>query len=110
MEKTLNAVEVPVDLTNILSGITGDLILEPVSKPIEEAEKVIEIVGLCIAVVTLQPGLALACAKALVHDEIKTVINKAIDSLIESVTSANATADEGAQDTDSRDIDREEAE
>ena len=98
MEKTLDIAGVPVDLTGILSGITADLVLEPISKPIDEAQKTIEIVGLCIAVVTLQPSLALACAKALIHMEIDALINKTISSLIDSVTSVSSATDEGAYD------------
>ena len=54
----------PVDPAGIISGITADLVLSPVSEPIGEATKIIELAGLCIAVVTLQPALAVACAQA----------------------------------------------
>jgi hypothetical protein len=96
LENTLNAAGMRGDPTGVLAGITANLVLEPFSEPIEEVRKTIEIVGLFISVVALQPSLAIACAKALLHEEITTVINDAISSLIDAVPAVSRSAAEDA--------------
>jgi hypothetical protein len=96
LENTLNAAGMRGGPAGVLSGITAKLVLEPFSEPIEEGRKTIEIVGLCISVVALQPSLAIACAKALLHEEITTLINDTISSLIDSVPAVSRSAAEDA--------------
>ena len=95
MREAFVSTGMPIDPAGIISGITADLVLAPVSEPIGEAKKIIELVGLCIAVVTLQPALAVACAKALIHEEIKDLIDKAISEIMgphETVTTVTSKA------------------
>lgn len=77
----------------VMSGIGAKLVLAPISRPIAQAKETIEVVGLFIAVLTLQPALAVACAKAIVHDEITSLIEKAIVEAISPVAEPNAVED-----------------
>ena len=73
-EQLLKAAGAPADVTSVLSGITAPLELRPMA-PIRQD---MEILGLCIAVVTLHPALALACAKALVDGAISGMVSASI--------------------------------
>ena len=93
MEQAFIDVGEPPDSAAVLSGIGAGMILAPISRPIAQAKKTIEVVGLFIAVLTLQPALAVACAKAIAHDEITSLIEKAIFEAASPVTKADTTKD-----------------
>jgi hypothetical protein len=93
MEQAFRTLGEPSDLAAILSGIGTPLVLESVSMPIEQTKKTIEVVGLFIAVLTLQPALAVACVKAIAHDEITSLIEKAIVEAISPETAAGTAED-----------------
>lgn len=93
MEQAFRTLGEPSDLAAVLSGIGTPLVLESVSMPIEQTKKTIEVVGLFIAVLTLQPALAVACAKAIAHDEITSLIEKAIVEAISPKTAADTAED-----------------
>lgn len=83
-------------VADALSGVGGDLILASVSKPLGEARQTIEIVGLCLAVLTMQPALAVACAKAFLHDQItRSIENSIVKALDPTTAMAEIKATEG---------------
>jgi hypothetical protein len=94
MQKVFNVVGDPPDVAVVVAPVGADLVLAPISRPLGEAKKIIEVVGLGIAVLTMQPALALACAKAILHDEIVSAIEKSIVGALSSssaVTEADTT-------------------
>jgi hypothetical protein len=84
----------PPDLAEAVSGVGAELVLAPISKPFGEAKVIIEIIGMGIAILTMQPSLALACAKAISHAEITRVIERSIVDAL-STSSAVSKVDTG---------------
>ena len=52
------------------------------------AKSTVEIVGLCIAVLTMQPALVVACTKALLHGQIVDIMERSIVSALSQPTAA----------------------
>jgi len=83
----------PAVVADVGAGIAADFALAPVAKPIRQATRTIELAGLAIGVITCQPHLAMACAKALVHDEARTLGSRAItDAIRDQASSARGRA------------------
>lgn len=93
LKRALAALHGDPGAAGMLSGISADLLLAPISKPLGEAKETVEIVGLCIAVLAMQPVLAVACAKAMLHSAITNIMEKSIISALNPLT-ATAEADE----------------
>ena len=65
----------------VLSGLSANLVLAPIFRPLDAAQRTVEIVGVCIAVLTMQPALAVACTKALLHGQIVHIMERSMTTL-----------------------------
>ena len=90
ISRTIAGMGEPPNLGTVVSGVGAELFLAPISKPLGEAETIIEFVGIALAVFTMQPALAVACAKAISHTEMTGVIER---SIVEALSSSSDAAD-----------------
>jgi hypothetical protein len=72
----------PGVVADVGAGMAADFALAPFAKPIRQVTRTIELAGLAVGVITCQPHLAMACAKALVHDEARTLSSRVITDAI----------------------------
>lgn len=71
------------DATRIASGITANLVFQPISKPLLEGVKTLELIGLTIGLLTAQAPLIAVCAKNLVRQELTKLIGQSISETLE---------------------------
>jgi len=92
---------------DIISGISTNLLLHPISEPLERGAKVLELIGLAVGLLTSQPWLAIACAKDLARQELTSLLAQTIDKILEGPSAADilraTIEDEGDQAADTTD-------
>lgn len=77
-----------------VSGITANIILAPIEKPVREVTVTIELIGLAVGFLIMQPHLVAVCANALLHETSKEIVSKAIDRiLVEALSPSKASVD-----------------
>ncbi|MFZ0273619.1 MAG: hypothetical protein WAL34_17420 [Acidobacteriaceae bacterium] len=76
----------PILLADVVSGITAELVLEPIEKPLMSIRLVFEAIGLAAGILTSQPALMISCAKALAHYEIQNIVEHTIGGLVLETT------------------------
>jgi hypothetical protein len=75
----------PPDVAGAGSEIATDLLLAPIAKPINTAIRGVALAGFAVAIITMQPHLAVTCAKVYAEkkarEEIGQMINKSIATM-----------------------------
>jgi hypothetical protein len=66
----------------IAAGISTNIILAPITGPLDEASTFVEVAGLIIGLVTGMHGLVLACGKLLAHSQAKRALAHGVDELL----------------------------
>lgn len=82
----------------VTAGISTDLILAPITGPLDKAESFIEAGGIIFGLLTGGHGLVLACVKLLVHNQAKRLaVRGAVKALGGSRTARRRSATPGAR-------------
>jgi hypothetical protein len=61
------------------AGVVGTFVMASITRPVEDAAKIIEVVGIVVGLVTGLHPLVLACARPLAHSEIAGLVAKALE-------------------------------
>jgi hypothetical protein len=69
-----------------VAGVFAIVLTKPVVEPVEKAAKLIETVGLIIAIVTGMHPLVLAFGKPLLHDQVVGLVQKAVTAVLSPTT------------------------
>jgi hypothetical protein len=90
-----NLVEKPIDSLFTSAGVSGPLaaagagvianyVLEPITGPVEDTAKIIEVVGIVVGLATGMHPLVLACAKPLARSEIANLVADGLNRAMSS--------------------------
>lgn len=85
----------PVE-TTVSAGITTDLILAPITEPLDKAESYIEIGGIIVGLLTGGHGLVVAFIKPLLHSQLKHLLSRIFLNALRGPRSAHPEADSQA--------------
>ena len=66
----------------VAAGISTNIILAPITGPLDKAATFVEVAGIVVGVLTGAHGLVLACAKLLSHDQAKRALSHGIAELL----------------------------
>jgi hypothetical protein len=72
------AIRLPGPVAATGAGISTDLVLQPVTRPLAEAARFLEITGVVVGVATGLHPLAMAAGKILAHDEVHSALARGI--------------------------------
>jgi hypothetical protein len=78
LEKAGTVIRLPGLEASTAAGIGSDLILQPVTQPLAQMAKLLEIAGVIVGLATGFHPLALSAAKMLAHDEFHAVVARGI--------------------------------
>ena len=86
-------------LVDIGSGVMANFVTAPLTRPLENAARICEVVGIVFGLATGMHPLVMACAKRLAHDELRRGIARGFEQII-----CSRDADRGRTRDATRDI------
>jgi hypothetical protein len=75
---------------HMTSGITAGLVLQPISGPLQDDVKILELIGLVVGLLTAQPALTMFCAKNLARQQLAKLISQTIHETLSMLTTNEA--------------------
>jgi hypothetical protein len=75
------------------AGVTTNIVLAPITGPLDQAATYIEIAGIIVGLVTGAHGLALACLKLLSHSQFERLLSQGFNDLIHGSPTAGPQSD-----------------
>jgi hypothetical protein len=75
------------------AGVSTNLILAPITDPLDEAESYLEIGGIIFGIITGGHGLVLACIKPLLHSQLKHLLARGMEKMLDGPSSAHPQSD-----------------
>ena len=81
---TASAAGVPDPIVPIGAGATANFVTASVTAPLEDGARICEIVGIVIGLATGVHPLVIACVKRLAHGEVKDLLSRGLEQIIDS--------------------------
>jgi hypothetical protein len=75
------------------AGVSTNLILAPITGPLDKAESYLEIGGIIFGIITGGHGLVLACIKPLLHSQFKHLLARGLVEMVDGLSSTHPQSD-----------------
>ena len=95
-----SAAGAPGPLAEMGAGIATNLVIEPVTAPLENAARICEIIGIAVGLATNLHPLVVACAKPLAHSELSKVFTTMVEQALTPTDTAAAEHHEAKSKSD----------